>query len=229
MHRRTPSSRIAPHVVAVAVSALGLAAACGGAQSIDFGRDDSGGGGGGGSGGGSGSSSGVSGGGSGGGSGSSSGASGSSSGAAEDSGSGFVDSGGPDDVTTVEEPPPTGPAVLCPMNGNPATCEPGDYCCVVGNAMQGNQTDNCETGGSSCSGTPVHCASPADCPSGQICCGTEQTVGNVVSYVDVVCASTCSLTNQRIFCDQSGPNPCPPTIPTCALSTLMPGYNVCQQ
>jgi hypothetical protein len=45
----------------------------------------------------------------------------------------------------------------------------------------------------------------------------------------VVCAATCSLTSQRIFCDQSGTNTCPVTAPTCALSTLMPGYNVCQQ
>jgi hypothetical protein len=99
----------------------------------------------------------------------------------------------------------------------------------VGSAMQGNQTDDCETASSSCAGTPVHCASPADCPSGQICCGTEQTVANVVSYVDVVCASTCSLTNQRIFCDPANPSLCPPNIPTCAGSTLMPGYSVCQQ
>jgi hypothetical protein len=235
MHRSMRSSRIAPILAAIATSALGLGlpAACGGAQAINLGGSDSGGGGGGGSGGGSGSgsSSGTSG-GSGSGSGSSSGGSGggsgSSSGSAEDSGSGVMDSSS-DDVTPVEEPMPTGPSVLCPMNANPATCEPGDYCCVVGNAMQGNQTDNCQTGGSSCAGTPVRCASPADCPNGQICCGTEQTVDNVVSYIQVVCADTCSLTTQRIFCDQSGINTCPVTAPTCALSTLMPGYNVCQQ
>lgn len=224
MQRSTSSFPGAPIVGAIAISALGLAMACGGAQAIDF--ADAGSGSGSGSGGGSGSGSGS---GSGGASGSSSG------GVEEDSGAGVVDSGGladvtePLDVTPVEEPMPTGPAVLCPMNGNPATCEPGDYCCVVGNAMEGTQTDNCQSGGSSCSGTPVKCASPADCPSGQICCGTQQTVAGVVSYSNVECATTCSLTNQRIFCNQMAANPCPATAPTCALSTLMPGYNVCQQ
>jgi hypothetical protein len=227
MRRSTVSSIVAAAVLAPVIA---LAPACSGAQAINF-DADSGGGSGGASGGVSGSSSGNS----GGGSGSSSG------GSTVDSGSGGVDSGqsamdsavldviGPEDTGPVEEPMPTGPSVLCPMNGSPATCEPGDYCCVTGNAMQGTQTDNCEPSGTSCTGgTPVRCASPADCPSGQICCGTEQTVGNVVSYIDVVCATTCALSNQRIFCDQMTTDPCPTTAPTCALSTLMPGYNVCQ-
>jgi hypothetical protein len=208
---------------------LALAPACGGAlSSSPDGKGDAGGGG---SGAGSGDGSGS--GGSGGGS--------SGSGASMDSGSGGSDAGlapvdavavldgtGPADVTAVDEPPPSGPAVLCPSNGSTDTCAPGQFCCVVGDAKQGGtQTDTCEPAGASCAGTPVECASPADCPGGQICCGTEQTVGNVVSYVSVVCAASCAGTNQRMFCNQQS-NTCPVASPTCALSTLMPGYNVCQ-
>jgi hypothetical protein len=132
-----------------------------------------------------------------------------------------------DVVTPVEEPAPTGPAVLCPADGGATTCDPGQFCCVIGNAKQGVQTDTCEPAGTACAGTPVTCAKAADCPVGQVCCGTQQTVGNVVSYVDVTCAASCTGNDQRAFCDQTA-NTCPPATPTCALSTLMPGYNVCQ-
>jgi hypothetical protein len=205
-------------IIGAVLSLLALAPACGGALSANLdGKGDSGGGG--------------------------SGSGNSSSGASMDSGSGGSDAGqapvdaiamldgvGPADVTAVEEqePPPSGPSVLCPSNGSADTCDPGQFCCVVGDAQQGGmQTDTCEPAGTSCAGTPVECASPADCPGGQVCCGTEQTVGKVVSYVGVVCAASCAGTNQRMFCDPAS-NACPAAKPTCALSTLMPGYNVCQ-
>ena len=103
----------------------------------------------------------------------------------------------------------------------------GNTACIAGSAMEGNQTDTCQSSGAACMGTVVHCAVPADCP-GQICCGTEQTVANVTSYTEVVCASTCALTTQRTFCDPSNPV-CPTATPTCGPSQLLPGYNVCQQ
>jgi len=118
------------------------------------------------------------------------------------------------------------------MNGAPSTCQPGDYCCVVGTAMQGNQTDTCEPGATPCTGgTPVRCASAADCQNGEICCGTETTDPQtmLVSYTEVTCAATCALTNQRTFCDPTDPAACPSTAPTCGQSSLMPGYTVCQQ
>jgi hypothetical protein len=124
--------------------------------------------------------------------------------------------------------PPTYPSIECPAaDGGPATCEPGQYCCIVGNAMQGAQTDTCEPLDASCSGTPVHCAVPSDCEDGKVCCGTEQTVGGITSYVDVSCAASCIGANQRIFCNPLGPYTCPSTAPTCALSSILPGYDVC--
>jgi hypothetical protein len=134
------------------------------------------------------------------------------------------------DVTPIEEPPPSGPAVECPSaNGTPAKCPPGQLCCVVGNpANGGNQTDTCQPLGAPCAGTPVRCAVAADCPSGQVCCGTEQDDGGVVSYADASCATSCTPPNQRTFCDQTAAvSSCPASQPTCALSMLLPGYDVC--
>ena len=218
MHRSTLSFVLA----VVSAPVIALAPACGGAQPIDFGGSGSGSG----SGGGSGSGSGVT--------------------PEQDSGSGVVDSGQPvldtgltldaiepADVTPVEEPPPpTGPSVSCPMNGAPATCNPGDYCCVAGSAMQGNQTDTCEHTGTTCSGgTPVRCFSAADCSGGQVCCGTEATDPQtmLVSYTEVGCAASCTGTAQRIFCDPATTGACPAATPVCGQSQLLPGYTVCQQ
>lgn len=134
------------------------------------------------------------------------------------------------DAAAGKEASPTGPAVACPDETNPTTCQPGQFCCVVGNAKQGgqgSQTDTCEAAGAPCAGTPVHCAVPADCPSDQVCCGTEQTAGGVTSYVEVSCAWTCTAPTQRTFCDHLAGTPCPASAPTCALSTIMPGYDVC--
>ncbi len=200
---------------------LAVAPACGGAQSIDFGHTvDSGSGSG--SGGGSGSSSGVT---------------------AEDSGSPVVDSGQPlmdvavidviepMDTAPVEEPPPASPPVLCPQNGNPMSCNQGQECCVTGDPTQGTQTDTCQSSGSGCSGgTVVRCASKADCPGSEICCGTEQTDPQtmMVTYTEVGCAASCAGTSQRIFCDPMATGACPTATPVCGQSQLLPGYTVCQ-
>jgi hypothetical protein len=219
-----------PLFVIVAIAAITVWGGCSGASSSSLL---------GGSGGkpsGSSSGSGSSGGGSSGssGTGSSSGSSGSGSSSGSTSSSGTtMDSGVLDSGTTVidtgtgDEPTPTGPAVLCPMGGSPATCQPGDFCCVTGDAMQGTQMDNCQTPAQSCSGTKVHCAATADCPANQVCCGNQQQVMGVFTYTEVSCAASCASTTQRIFCDPAA-NDCPQQTPTCGQSQLMPGYNVCQ-
>jgi hypothetical protein len=213
-----------PTLVSLAASLLFLAPACSGAQTVALGGGDGGP-----------ANSGSGSGGSGGGSGSSSGAVPQDAGTVVDSGPGTpdssatVDSSEPMDVAPVEEPPPTGPAVQCPMNGQPASCQPGDYCCVTGNPMQGNQTFDCQHGSSSCTGTKVHCTVPSDCPSGEICCGSETTTTTGTTYTEVTCAAACAGTNQRIFCDPSAQtSPCPMQTPNCAPSQLLPGYDVCQ-
>jgi hypothetical protein len=167
-------------------------------------------------------------------------AGGSSGGTASDSGAGVhdgapvgtdsgttIDANAPHDASATDAPPPTGGAVKCPSDPAPATCDPGDFCCVVGDATQGAQTDTCEPASAPCSGTAVRCAVGADCPSNQVCCGTIQTVNGVSSYTAVSCADSCTGALQRIFCDQLASNPCPASEPTCSLSTIMPGYNVC--
>ncbi len=135
------------------------------------------------------------------------------------------------DTAPVEEPPPSGPAVLCPSNGNPMNCSEGQECCVTGDPTQGTQTDTCQSSGSGCTGgTVISCASQADCPGSEICCGSEQTDPQtmMVTYTDVSCAPSCTGTNKRIFCDPTATNPCPAATPTCGQSQLLPGYTVCQ-
>ena len=208
--------------------AIGLPLACGGASNTDLlgGGHSS-----------SSSSSSSSGGSSGGSSGSGSGSgSGSSSGSASSSGSGSGSSSGGDqdasmqDVSTVDvvqpmETGPMGPSVLCPMQGQPATCDQGDFCCVTGDAQLGTQMDNCEHMGTTCAGTPVRCASTADCPQGQTCCGQKDTTG--MMYLEVGCKAQCTGTGQITFCDPAAMD-CPSNAPTCQQSQLLQGYNVCQ-
>ncbi|HEY1693995.1 MAG TPA: hypothetical protein VGG39_17630 [Polyangiaceae bacterium] len=175
-------------------------------------------------------------------SGSSSGGS-SSGGANADGGSVGSDAGNPDatsndattsldapasDVVSLPDAPAPAPAVSCPQDLAPATCNAGQYCCVVGDGHAGTQTDTCQDDAAKCAGTPVRCAVPADCPAPQVCCGTEQTIDGGTSYTDVTCATSCSGANQRAFCDPLD-NTCPIQHPTCAISTILPGYNVCNQ
>ncbi|HEY6462163.1 MAG TPA: hypothetical protein VIY73_18480, partial [Polyangiaceae bacterium] len=132
------------------------------------------------------------------------------------------------DVVSLPDGPSTASAVSCPQDLVPATCHAGQYCCVVGDGHAGTQTDTCEDDGVKCAGTPVRCAGPPDCPAAQVCCGTEQLVDGGAYYVEVSCASSCSGTSQRVFCDPLN-NTCPVEHPTCAISTILPGYDVCNQ
>ena len=123
------------------------------------------------------------------------------------------------------------PPVLCPQNGNPMSCNQGQECCVTGDPTQGTQTDPCQSSGSACSGgTVVRCASKADCPGNEICCGTEQTDPQtmMVTYTEVGCAASCTGTSQRVFCDPMATGACPTATPVCGQSQLLPGYTVCQ-
>lgn len=197
-----------------------IVSACGGASNTDLGS-----------------------GGGGGGSGSSSGGGHNTIDAGVDTGSSQPDTGAPDvspiedsgpvqdapavvDVAPPQETGPTGPSVLCPMQGQPAMCNPGDVCCVTGNPTTGTQTDTCQAQGQTCSGgTTVHCASTADCPSNYVCCGLKDTAGTM--YTEVSCRQQCNGMGQITFCDPSAMD-CPQTAPTCVQSQLLQGFSVCQ-
>ena len=138
------------------------------------------------------------------------------------------------DVTSVDvvEPMETGPAtppVLCPNQGAPMNCNPGDVCCITGDPNAGTQMDVCQHSGQSCTGgTIVRCASSADCPKNEVCCGVKDTT--MTMYQEVSCKQTCSGVGEVTFCDPSAAtSDCTdPTNPNCVQSTLLPGYNVCQ-
>jgi hypothetical protein len=185
--------------------AFAIATACGGASNTDLGT----GGGGNGSGSGSGSGSG--------------GGSGSSSGAEPDASMQDVTSV---DVVQPMETGPIGPAVVCPLD-DAGTCSPGDFCCVSGDPTLGTETDTCTHQGQTCAGTPVRCASSADCPKNQVCCGQKDSTGN--KYQEVACRQTCTATGQVTFCDPAAATTdCTnPATPNCVQSQLLQGYNVC--
>ncbi len=145
-----------------------------------------------------------------------------------DSGGGVIDTGAPVDVFTQPETGPTGPAVVCATANSSQTCAPGQICCITGDP-QNVQTAVCDNDKQSCQGTVVSCATQADCPGGQICCGSQQTVNGVTIYTDLSCAQSCNGQNQRVFCDPNQqPSACPQWAPSCGPSGLLPGYSVCQ-
>lgn len=156
------------------------------------------------------------------------------SGAAPDTSAPPVDTGIPVvDSGTVEDvaPPdanPTGARVLCPMKGIPATCDPGQDCCVSTSGT-GNQTDTCQTPGTHCNGAVVSCSSSSQCPNGEVCCGTETTNGGTPMYVQVSCATACVSQGGQTkvtFCDPQKPQ-CPNGL-QCAQSSVLQGFYVCR-
>jgi len=146
-----------------------------------------------------------------------------------------VDASGPPDAGVPETGGkdsgggPQGTQVLCPQNGQPSTCNPGQVCCVSGDPQAGTQTDTCDPSGATCAGTPVHCASAADCPNSEVCCGTQSYDPNTGSYMysDVSCAKDCSGQGHYVFCDPQHPNACPNGT-GCGPSQLLQGFSVCQ-
>jgi hypothetical protein len=145
------------------------------------------------------------------------------SGSVEDSSIGLPDSGeGPD-----TGPPPT-TEFTCP----PTTCKEPQVCCATGEGQGETATYKCQTAGKTCqdtsgnAGTPISCASAANCP-GEICCGDNN--GNSF-YNKVSCEPTCTGTSSTggtnvVFCDPNG-NDCP-TGTTCQASQILQGFSVC--
>jgi hypothetical protein len=115
------------------------------------------------------------------------------------------------------------PGIAC---GSGPYCAPSSQTCCVSSSVLSMQR-RCAAGNSCGQGTPVHCDDTADCPSGQVCCGTDYTN---IGYTDVSCRMTCgpstfTMTYVR-FCDPNN-NDCPSTSPNCKASTIITGYNVC--
>jgi hypothetical protein len=120
------------------------------------------------------------------------------------------------------------PGVLCPQGMTASRCAPGETCCVTTMAglLGSTQTATCEA--PTCTGTPVHCSSQADCKQNEICCGTETTTFGGTSYQDVSCSTTCTsaIGATRVqFCD---PSDMCPSGTTCQTSTIVQGYTVCR-
>jgi hypothetical protein len=120
------------------------------------------------------------------------------------------------------------PGVLCPQGMMASRCAPGETCCITTMAclLGSTQTATCQA--STCTGTPVHCSSQADCKQDEICCGTETTTFGGTSYQDVSCSTTCTsaIGATRVqFCDPS--DTCPAGT-TCQTSTIVQGYTVCR-
>jgi hypothetical protein len=121
------------------------------------------------------------------------------------------------------------PGVACPMGGQAVLCQAGDICCITGisQGMQGTQVDTCQNPTAPCSGTPVHCASSADCPSGETCCGTQTNAGFRATYRDVSCQTSCFGPMSVTFCDPRVGGGCPPGM-QCAASALLQGFSACR-
>jgi hypothetical protein len=105
-------------------------------------------------------------------------------------------------------------------------------CCATGTGTGLTPTYRCQTAGHTCNGaagpgTPIGCASAADCP-GSVCCG----VNNNGFYEQVSCQPTCAGTSPDgstlvTFCATA--NDCPPNVGLgqCLPSKILTGFNVC--
>lgn len=125
--------------------------------------------------------------------------------------------------------------VLCGAStpGTPQTCtSPPDVCCLP-YTLQGG---SCVGNPNACrNGSVISCTTGAECPQGQVCCGTKIQVTvqgqSQTRYDTIVCKTTCDTAgNDVVFCSSSDTaHPCPQTRPTCRPSQLLPrGYDVCQ-
>jgi hypothetical protein len=143
------------------------------------------------------------------------------------------DSGDVQDVVSVPETsvPETGGGgddVYC----GSATCTaPQQYCCVTGAGQGLTPSYKCQSGQGNCGGgaspgTSVHCDKTADCPGGEVCCGSDFNG----SYSDVSCQASCNGSGQGFmqvqFCDPNA-NDCPQGL-SCQMSMVLIGYNVCR-
>jgi hypothetical protein len=97
---------------------------------------------------------------------------------------------------------------------------PATFCCALY-----NQPHVCMSPGETCfPGVDVYCDGPEDCP-GQICCGELYIQGKNKSYVRTSCEASCTGTDRRELCGDSGT--CT-TGGTCGPSELLPQYRDCK-
>jgi hypothetical protein len=142
----------------------------------------------------------------------------------------------PPPVDVIMPPPDTGPARPPIYCGPGMTCPvaTGEACCVSNVDFEsGTGTADYSCGPvKSCymaGNIPVLCDTTADCPTGELCCGTKMSSYGEYAYVR--CEATCPSTaaNTRvIFCDPSAsPSICAAVGKSCLASGLLPGYYVC--
>jgi hypothetical protein len=148
----------------------------------------------------------------------------------------FPDVGTTKDVSVVipmpeAAPPPPMMSVACPTGTGDNMCTgPAPVGCCVSQGINiggGPQSATCEVPATpdvcqQSGGAFVQCASSADCPAGDQCCGTQNGDNE---YTTVVCASQCSA-SQVQFCAQQASGEC--SFGTyCQQSQIIPPYTVC--
>jgi len=153
------------------------------------------------------------------------------SGSSADTGTTFDSSTGPmDSGFTLPEASPVpeagGEGFSCP----PTTCKEPRVCCATGTGEGNTPTFVCQDSTKACGstaspGTPISCAVAADC-DGEVCCGDNLNG----FYSKVACEATCTgMTTdgatEITFCDPAGDD-CPVGT-TCQASQVLAGYNVC--
>jgi hypothetical protein len=138
--------------------------------------------------------------------------------------------GGPIDVGVPEASPVPdsggGDAFLCP----PSTCKTPEVCCATGTGPGLTPTYKCQAASHTCSntagpGTPIACATNADCTSG-VCCGDNENG----FYSQVSCQPTCTGPTPNggtyvQFCNPAASD-CPPGA-LCQASQVLLGFHVC--
>jgi hypothetical protein len=149
-----------------------------------------------------------------------------------DSGGGPHDSsGGPVDTGTAPEASPLpeaggGDGFLCP----PSTCKSPEVCCATGTGQGLTPTYKCQPATHTCSdptgpGTPISCATNANCATG-VCCGDNENG----FYTQVSCQPTCTGATPGggvyvQFCNPASSDCPPPGL--CQPSQILLGFHVC--
>jgi len=97
-------------------------------------------------------------------------------------------------------------------------CAPTQKCCRV-DAFGAGTSYGCRD---TCSGSNVACGGPDNCPGTDVCCLSVPLVGSASS----TCATACSGLGLYLMCRTNAD--CPAATPTCADSTALPGFRICQ-
>ena len=161
---------------------------------------------------------------------SSSGSSGTSS-SSSSSSSGGSSSGNVDDAGVDAPPPPKDEGTIrCGVGPNATSCTAGTQICCGQWAGRGNLKYSCEPAGllACVAGTTIACDDMTDCPSGQVCCGTQDNS----RYTKVECKTKCTSfpgTRAVRFCDpDAAVDECAADGAYCGPSQTLPGYFVCR-